>query len=59
VVAEALVVEQDARRDERAREAPSPRLVGARDEAHAQAAVVCEELAARTADCRHGREDID
>jgi hypothetical protein len=57
VVAQALVVEEDTRRDEGPSEAPSARLVRARDEAHSQTAVEGEQLAARTADGRHGRED--
>ena len=57
VVAEALVVEHNARGDERPREASPPGLVRARHEAHAESAVEGEELAARTAVGRHGRED--
>ena len=57
VVAQPLVVEEDARRDERPGQAAPPGLVRARDEADAEAAVEGEELAARTADGRHGRED--
>ena len=41
-----LVVEQHGSRDERAGEAPAARLVGARDEAVAERAVVTEETAA-------------
>ena len=57
VVVQALVVEQDPCRHERAGQAAATGLVGACDEADAEAAVEGEELAARAADGRHGRED--
>ena len=43
MVAQAVEVEQDARDDERPGERPAPRLVGTRDEAHAEPAVEREE----------------
>ena len=57
VVAQAFVVEEDARRDERAGEAPAAGLVRAGDEANAEAAIEGEKLAARTASGRHGPEN--
>ena len=53
VVVQPRVVEQDACDDERAGERAAPRLVGARDEARAELAVVLEELpAGATSHCR-------
>ncbi len=54
VAAEALVVEEHPRDDERAGEAAAPRLVRARDEAHAEPAVESEELLADGSACRRG-----
>ena len=51
MVAQALIVEEDARDDERTREAPAPGLVGAGDEARPEPAVEGEELSAGR---RHG-----
>ena len=56
VVAQALVVEQHAGRDERPGEAAAPGLVRARHEADAESAVEGEELAARATWRRHGGE---
>jgi len=47
--AEGIDVEEHRRRDQRAGEASAPRLVGAGDPAHAQAAVELEEAAAGAA----------
>ena len=55
MVAEALVVEQDARDDERPRERAATRLVGARDEARTEPAIEREELL--TGRARHDVED--
>ena len=46
VVAQALVVEEHGRDDERSREAPPPGLVGTRDVAHAEPAVEGEQFLA-------------
>jgi hypothetical protein len=54
VVAQTLVVEEDARGDERPGQAAAAGLVRARDEADAETAVEGEQLAARPADGRHG-----
>ena len=59
MVAKTLVVEQHTGRDERPGQASPAGLVRAGHEAHAEAAVEGEELAARTAGGRHGREDSD
>jgi hypothetical protein len=54
MVAQAFIVEEDRRGDERARETPSTRLVGAREKADPDASVEGEELSSGTAHHRGG-----
>ena len=57
VLAEALVIQEDARGNKRSGEAATPGLVCARDEAHPEPAVEGQQFSPRTAHGRHGRED--
>ena len=56
MIAQGVVVEQDARDDERAREWPPARLVGTRNESATEVAVVPQELLAGPLLRRHENE---